>query len=182
MYNFTNTKQTLKRIEEWLSKEYSQVHTGRATPMFLDSLSIESYGSFMPIKNVASITLEDAKTLRVVPWDKANMKGIEKAVNEANMGVSVATDEAGLRVIFPMLTTETREKLVKVLKEKLEEARISVRAERETTNKAIDELEKNAALSEDEKFSAKHELQKYVDETNKNLEGIFAKKETEVMN
>src|SRR3989338_8240989 len=130
--------------------------------MFLDSLSIESYGSFIPIKNVASITLEDAKTLRVVPWDKANMKGIEKAVNEANMGVSVATDEAGLRVIFPMLTTETREKLVKVLKEKLEEARISVRAERETTNKAIDELEKNAALSEDEKFSAKHELQKYV--------------------
>lgn len=182
MYNFINTQKSFKRIEEWLSKEYSQVHTGRATPMFLDSLSVESYGSFMPVKNVASITLEDAKTLRVVPWDKANMKGIEKAVNEANMGVSVATDDAGLRVIFPMLTTETREKLVKVLKEKLEEARISVRAERETTNKAIDELEKNAGLSEDEKFSAKHELQKMVDATNQNLEGIFDKKEKEVMN
>lgn len=182
MYNFTNTKSTLKKIEEWLSKEYSQVHTGRATPMFLDSIMVESYGSFMPIKNVASVSIEDPKTLRVAPWDKTQIKGIEKAINGANLGLSVATDDAGLRVIFPMLTAETREKLVKVLKEHLEEARMSVRAERETTNRAIDEAEKNGGMSEDEKFRSKEEMQKYVDETNANLEAIFEKKKMDVMN
>ena len=182
MYNFTNTKQTLKKIEEWLSKEYTQVHTGRATPIFLDGISIENYGSYMPIKNIASVGIEDPKTLRVSPWDKNHIKPIEKAIYEADLGLSVAVDDTGIRVVFPMLTSETREKLVKVLKEKLEEGRISVRSERETTNKAIDEAEKNGGMSEDEKFKSKEELQKYVDETNKNLETIFEKKKGEVMN
>lgn len=182
MYNFNNTKQTLKKIEEWLSKEYTQVHTGRATPIFLDGISVENYGSYTPIKNIASVGIEDPKTLRVAPWDKNHIKPIEKAITEADLGLSVLVDGTGLRVIFPMLTSETREKLVKVLKEKLEESRISVRAERETTNKAIDETEKNGGMSEDDKFRSKEELQKYVDETNKNLEAIFEKKKTEVMN
>ena len=181
MYNFTNAKHTFKKIEEWLSKEYMQVHTGRATPIFLDGIMVENYGSFVPIKNVASVGVEDPKTLRVAPWDKTQIKPIEKAISGANLGLSVIVDDAGLRVIFPMLTSETREKLVKVLKEHLEEARISVRSERETTNKAIDEAEKNGGMSEDDKFRSKEELQKLVADTNNNLEIIFNKKETDVM-
>jgi len=182
IYNFTQSKQEFKKVEEWLTKEFSQLHTGRATPMLLDSVSVESYGSFMPIKNVGSISIEDPKTLRIVPWDKSQIRDIDRAITQANLGLSVATDDQGLRVIFPMLTTETRQKLVKILKDKLEEARISVRQEREKMGREIDEAEKGGGMSEDEKFRLKDELQKLVEGTNKNLEGLFQKKEAEVLN
>ncbi len=175
-YNTQSFKTELKKIEEWLSKEYSQVHTGRATPIVLDSIMVESYGSYMPIKNVAGVTIEDTKTLRVAPWDKNQIKGIESAINASNLGLSVVSDSDGVRVIFPMLTTENRAKLVKVLKEKLEDARISVRKERQS------EIDKTEDLSEDDKKRAKEDIQKAVDESNNNLEVIFAKKETDLMN
>ena len=175
-YNTSNFKIQLKKVEEWLSKEYSQVHTGKATPMVLDSVMVESYGSRMPIKNVAGISIEDAKTLRVAPWDKNQIKDIESAIMASNLRLSVVSDSDGVRVIFPMLTTENRTKLAKILKEKLEDARISVRQER---GSEMDSLED---LSEDEMKRAKDDIQKCVDESNKNLEAIFAKKETEIMN
>lgn len=175
-YNTQNFKIELKKIEEWLSKEYGQVHTGRATPIILDSIMVESYGTHMPIKNVAGITIEDPRTLRVAPWDKNQIKDIENAITSANLGLSVVSDSDGVRVIFPMLTTENRTKLVKVLKEKLEEARITVRKERQNE---VDEL---ANLSEDEKKRGKEDIQKIVDESNNNLETIFTKKENEIMN
>ncbi len=177
-YNFTSTKEEFKKIEEWLRTEYSSLHTGRATPIVLDGISIESYGSFQPVKNVASISVEDPKTLRVVPWDKTHTKEIEKAVQAADIGLSVATDDQGLRIIFPMLTTENRQRLVKVLKEKMEDARISIRKARENT---LDEIKANE-LPEDDEFRAKDELQKLVDEANASLEAVFQKKETEVLN
>jgi ribosome recycling factor len=174
-YNTTNFKQELKKVEDWLSKEYSQVHTGRATPMVLDSVLVESYGSKMPIKNVAGISIEDPKTLRIAPWDKNQIKDIESSIQAANLGLSIVSDSDGVRVIFPMLTTENRARLVNVLKEKLEDARISVRKERG------DEINKTGDLSEDEQKRAKDDIQKCVDESNKNLEAIFTKKENEVM-
>ncbi|MCX6754869.1 MAG: ribosome-recycling factor [Candidatus Nomurabacteria bacterium] len=175
-YNTQNFKTELKKVEEWLSKEYSQVHTGRATPVVLDSVMVESYGSHMPIKNIASITIEDTKTLRVAPWDKKQIKEIENAIGAADLGLSIVSDSDGVRVIFPMLTTENRSKLVKVLKEKLEDARISVRKERQA------EMEKLTDLSEDEVKRGKDDIQKAVDESNNNLEAIFAKKEIDIMN
>ncbi len=175
-YNTISLKSELRKIEDWLSKEYASVHTGRATPMILDSLMVESYGSFMSIKNVASVSIEDPKTLRIAPWDKNQIKSIETAINNANLGLSVVSDSDGVRAIFPMLTTENRAKLVKILKEKLEDARISVRLERQAENEKIGEL------SEDDLKRAKDDIQKTVDESNRNLEAIFAKKEIEVMN
>lgn len=177
-YNFTKAKDEFKKVGEWLSNEYSQLHTGRATPIVLDGISIEVYGSYQPVKNVASIGIEDPKTLRVMPWDKSHTIEIEKAIQAANIGLSVATDDKGLRVIFPQLTTETRQKMVKVLKEKLEDARISIRKAREVI---LDDI-KNDELPEDDAFRAKEELQKIVDESNASLEAVFEKKETEVMN
>lgn len=181
-YNFTNFKSELKKVEEFLSKEYSQLNIGRASPMVLDSVMVESYGGRVPIKNVASVSIEDPKTLRINPWDKSNIKEIEKSIMAANLGLSTAVDDSGMRVIFPQLTGETRQKLVKVLKDKLEDARISVRKLRENVWDEVQEQEKASKLTEDEKFRAKDELQKIIDETNKNLEAIFEKKEAEVMN
>ena len=92
--------------------------------MVLDGVSVETYGAYQPIKNVASVNIEDPKTLRIAPWDKSQIKAIEKAILTADLGLSVATDEAGIRVIFPQLTTETRQKLVKVLKDKYKQRQI----------------------------------------------------------
>jgi len=180
-YNFSNFKTELKKVEEFLGKEYSQLNIGRASPMVLDGVSVESYGARVPLKNVATVAIEDPKTLRVAPWDKGQIKEIEKAINASNLGLSVATDDAGIRVIFPQLTTETREKLVKVLKEKLEEARITVRRERERIWEDVQTKEKEGKLTEDERFRAKDDLQKVIDEVNKNLEANFEKKEREVL-
>ncbi len=177
-YDFSNFKIELGGVEEWLAKEYSQVHTGRATPTLLDSIQIESYGAMGPIKNSASIAIEDARTLRIAPWDKTLIKNIEKAINAANIGLSVSSDDAGVRATFPMLTTENREKLVKVLKEKMEDARVRVRKARDSALGALRE----AKLPEDDEHRGKEEIQKYTDEANKKLEAIFSKKENEVMN
>jgi ribosome recycling factor len=180
-YNFSNFKTELKKAEEFLSKEYSQLNIGRASPMVLDGVNVESYGSYVSLKNVATVGIEDPKTLRIAPWDKSQIKGIEKAIIASNLGLSVATDDQGIRVIFPQLTTETRQTLVKVLKEKLEEQRITVRHERVIVLEDIEAKKKEAKLTEDEMFAAKEELQKITTEANSNLEAIFEKKEKEVL-
>ena len=180
-YNFSSFKTELKKVVEFLAKEYNQLNIGRASPMVLDGVTVESYGSRVPLKNVTSVSIEDSKTLRIAPWDKSQVKDIEKAILASNLGLSVATDDAGIRVIFPQLTTDTRKTLVKVLKEKLEEARITVRRERESVWDKIQAEEKAGKMTEDDKFRAKEDLQKIVDEANKSLETIFEKKEREVM-
>ena len=176
-FNYTNLDKGIKESTEWLSREYSRLHTGRASPMYLDGVMVEAYGSLQPIKNVGSVTIEDARTLRIALWDKSVIKDVEKAITAANLGVSVAADAEGIRVIFPTLTTENRSRLVKVLKDKLEDARISVRKEREN---ALDEL-KTADLPEDDDHHAKDEIQKRVEAANSKLESIFEMKENELM-
>lgn len=180
-YNFSVFKNELKKVEDFLGKEYRELNVGRASPMVLDGVSVESYGAYMPIKNVASIAIEDPKTLRIAPFDKNQVKDIEKAIMAANLGLSVATDDVGIRVIFPQLTTETREKLVKVLRQKLEDSRITVRKERENVLSLITAQEKEGKMTEDELFRAKEELQKIINEANGNLETTFEKKQKEVM-
>lgn len=181
-YNFSNFKNESKKVEDWLAKEYSQIHTGRASPILLDSVFVESYGTLMALNTVASVSIEDPKTLRVAPWDKNQISAIEKALQASNLGFSVVADSAGIRVIVPPLTTERRVSLVKSLKGKLEEARVSLRKVREEVLSDIQDIEKDGGMSEDDKFRAKEELQKLVDEGNKNLEAVFAKKENDVMN
>jgi len=180
-YNFSNFKTELKKVGDFLSKEYNQLNIGRASPMVLDGITVESYGARVPLKNTASVSIEDPKTLRVAPWDKNQIKDIEKAIAAANLGLSVATDDLGIRVIFPQLTTESRQSLVKVLKEKLEEQRITVRRERERIWEDVQTKEREGKLTEDEKFRAKEELQKIIDEANRNLEASFEKKQKEVI-
>jgi len=179
-YNFGNFNTKTKEIEEWLKREYSGLRTGRATPAILDVVSVESYGSKMAINQVASVTIEDAKTIRISPWDPTQVKGIEKAIKDSNIGLSVVVDDKGLRAIFPELTTERRTQILKVAGQKLEEARVSVRSERERVWEDIQEQEKGGKLTEDDKFRLKEQLQKLVDDANSKLEALFKKKEEEI--
>lgn len=180
-YSFNEMKSSGEKIVTWLQGEYRSIQTGRATPQVLDLVNIDMYGTRTPIAHSASITVEDPRTLRVSPWDKSIFGQIEKAINDADLGLSVSTDDQGLRVHFPALTTETREKLVKLLKDRLEDSRIKVRALREETNKDIDAKEKAGEYGEDEQHRFREECQKMVETINSQLESLFDKKEKEVM-
>src|SRR3989344_101695 len=179
-YDFNPTKTKLKEIEEWLKNEYHSVRTGRATPLLLDSVQVKSYGSRLPIKQVAAVMVEDARTLRITPWDKTQMKEIECAIIAANLGVSVSGDQTGIRITFPDLTSESRARFVKVMREKFEEARITMRQARDKIWSTIQEAEREGTLAEDDKFRAKEELQKIVNENNRALEEIKNRKEAEI--
>lgn len=181
-YNFSDLKKRVKNVEDWLTKEYGGIRTGRATPSILDNVKIMSYDNMMPISQVASITTEGPKSLRVVPWDTSVNKAIEKAIVESNLGLSVVMDEKGVRVMFPDLTVERRQSLVKLAKQKLEDARISLRKERDMTWDDIQKREEDGAVTEDEKFRLKNEMQKIVDETSKKLQDMADKKEQEMNN
>ena len=180
-YDFSGFKKKVTDVGEHLGKELATIHTGRASIALLDMVSVESYGSRVAISHVASITTEDARTLRIVPWDKANAKAIEKAIGEASLGVSVSVDDQGLRVFFPPLTTERRVVFTKMAREKVEEARVGVRNEREKTKNEIIAEEREGAMSEDEKKIALENLQKLVDETNNSFELMGEKKEKEIL-
>ena len=130
----------------------------------------------------SNITTEDAKTVRVEPWDATIGKNIERAINDSNLGLSVAPFEKGLRIIFPDLTEERRLQFVKVAKQKFEEAKVSIRALRDKTSTAIDEKEKAGGMGEDDKFRLKEEMQKIIDAANTKLQELTDKKESEIRN
>lgn len=180
-YDFSGFKSRVAELSEHLGKELSAIHTGRASSAILDGIYIESYGAHLAIQHVATIANEDARTLRIVPWEKANGKEIEKAINAANLGVSVSTDDAGLRVFFPPLTTERRVAFTKIVRDKVEDSRVSLKGAREQTKNSIIEAEREGGMSEDEKTRSLEDLQKFVDEANSSLESIGAKKEKEIM-
>lgn len=180
-YDFSGFKKKAGEVAEHLNKELSAIHTGRASSAILDGIFIESYGAHLAVQHVATIANEDARTLRIVPWEKANGKEIEKAINAANLGISVSTDDAGLRVSFPPLTTERRIAFTKIVRDKVEDARVTLKGAREQTKNNIIETEKEGGMSEDEKIRALEDLQKFVDEANGSLEAIGEKKEKEIM-
>ncbi|GMU74112.1 MAG: ribosome-recycling factor [Candidatus Campbellbacteria bacterium] len=180
-YNFTHLKTKTKEIGDWLGKELSAIHTGRASAALLDGIRVSAYGSMMPINQLANIGVEDARTVRITPWDHSVASGIEKAIQDASLGVSVGNDGKGIRVSFPELTGESREKYVKIVGKKLEEARISVRSAREEVWSDIQKQEKDGAMSEDDKFRAKEEMEKIIKEGNEALDALAEKKEKEIL-
>ncbi|MEZ4104518.1 MAG: ribosome recycling factor [Candidatus Paceibacterota bacterium] len=174
------TEKKLREVTEWLTKEYSGIRTGQASVALLDNVSVESYGARVPVQQVGSISIEDARTLRIAPWDTGQIVALEKAIQEADLGVSIATDSAGVRVIFPELTSERRVQLTKLAKSKLEDARVSVKAIRDDLMKDIDKQFKNGDLGEDERFSLRDGVQEMVENTNNKLEALFVSKEKEL--
>lgn len=176
-YNFSDFKLAGEAALDWLKKEYSVVRNNQATPTILDGVLVESYGSKVPINQVASVLGAGPKSLLITPWDKNVTSDIDRAIRESNLGVSVVLDGQGIRVSFPDLTSERRIVLVKIVKEKFEEARIRVRSERE---KNLSEIDKSD-FSKDDKFRLKNELQKLVEEINGKLETLASKKEQEIL-
>ncbi len=179
-YDFKSLKEKTGDAEQWLSKEYSSIRTGQATPAVLDGVFVESYGSKMSIQQLASVGIEGLKVLRITPYDMEQAKGIEKAIAQSNLGLSVAIDDKGLRITFPDLTAERRASYLKIAKEKLEEARKKLRVARDEVWKDIQEREREGTIREDEKFRLKDEMQKIIDAASSKIEGHLERKEKEI--
>lgn len=179
-YDFSKLDSNIQETEEWLVREMSSVRTGRATPAILDTIKPEVYGSRTPINQVAAVNIEDARTLRIVPWDKSLTKVIEAAIQNADLGIGVGSDDQGLRVSFPELTAERRTMLLKVANDKVEQARITLRGHRTDAIKALDAAEKEGGMGKDELARFKDEVQKKIDAGNVALDALGKKKEQEI--
>jgi regulator of sigma E protease len=179
-YNFSAFKQGIKEAEDWVTKEFTGLRTGRATLALLDGIMVESYGTMMPLSSVANMSVEDARSIRISPWDASQIKEIEKAIIASPLGISPTIDEKGLRVIFPDLTSERRVMLMKVAKEKLEDGKIRIRQEREKTIKDINAKEKDGEYGKDEAERNRGEVDKLVKEANAKLEEVLTRKEKEI--
>ncbi len=180
-YDFKPFEKRIAEIVAHAQKELAGIRTGRAAPAILDGVQVESYGSRVPISQVAGVAIEDARTLRISPWDSSLGKEIEKAIVAANLGLSVGSDERGVRVSFPELTADRRTQLVKLAKEKVEESRAALRVARDEVWSEIQKREKDGDLTEDDKFRAKDDMQKRVDTANKQFDDLLERKEKEII-
>lgn len=180
-YDFIQFKKQLAGAEEWLKKEFQQIRTGQASPAILDGVKVMVYGSPMSLKEVASVLIEGARTIRIQPWDKAQVKEIEKSITVANLGVSTVVDGDGVRINFPELTGERRAVIARTAKDKLEEAKKEVRRHRDAVIKDLQAKEKEGGFGKDEIFRLKNETQKIVDEAVKKLDDAYARKEKEIL-
>ncbi len=179
-YDFSRLKANIKETEEWLARELSGVRTGRATPTLLDSVKPEAYGARTPLRELASVSVEDARTLRIIPWDMSLLKALEKGIADADLGVGIATDDQGLRVSFPELTSERRIQLSKIAGDKTEQAKVTLRSHRTDALKALDTAEEAGGIGEDEIKRLKAEIQKLIDESNDTLLKALERKEEEI--
>jgi ribosome recycling factor len=156
------------------------LRTGRATPALVENIKVDYYGAKNLLKAMASITVDDARTLRIKPWDIDAISQIEQAIRSSELGVQAIAEKDIIRVIFPEITDESRKALLKILAEKLEEARISLRREREEVWRDIQDKEKEGDISEDDKYRYKDELQNFIDAAVKKLDKITSNKEKEI--
>ena len=179
-YDFSKLKTNIAETEEWLVRELSGVRTGRATPALLDSVKPDAYGTRTPLREIASVSTEDARTLRVIPWDMTLLKTIEKGITEADLGVGVSTDDQGLRISFPELTSERRQQLSKIAGDKTEQAKVTLRSHRTDALKALDAAEKEGGMGKDEVARLKVEVQKLIDAGNDALMKVLERKEAEI--
>jgi len=177
----SNHQTEFSKAIDHFKTEISSLKTGRANPAILDSVRVEAYGTLNPINQVATVSLSDARSLAIQPWDKGLLKDIEKAIIEADLHLSPVNDGERIRLNMPPLTEETRKDAVKLLNYKSEEAKIAVRLLRDKIKEEVIEAEKNKEFGEDEKFRLLEELDKVVGKYNEEIKVLADKKEEEIM-
>lgn len=174
-------KEDFAKVVDHFHKEINTLRVGRANPEILDSVMVEAYGVKNKVSGLASVSVTDARSMAVQPWDKSVLKDIEKGIVEADLGLSVVNDGEKIRLTMPIMTEENRKGLVKKLNEMMEEARTSVRKVREEVKQAIEAAEKAKEISEDDKFRFIKELEEAVQAKNEEIKVLRDKKEVDIM-
>ena len=173
-------KTDLDKCIESLTEDLSQIRTGRATPELISDVLVNAYGTQAPLKNYATINVSDTRSLVVIPWDKSIIENISKGISSANMGFNPVSEGDHVRVTIPDLTEERRKEYVKVMKDRVEDARIAVRQVRQKFMQEIDDQQKGG-FSEDQADRLREEGEKLVKESNASIEEMREKKEQELM-
>jgi ribosome recycling factor len=174
-------KPEFEQVLAHLDKELHNIRSGRANAALIEDVKVESYGSMMELKGLASISVPDAKTIQIEPWDKNVVKDIEKALIIADIGMTPNVAGTVIRLIMPPMNEENRRETVKVVNQKGEHAKIGLRSVRETIRESILAKEKNKEIGEDERFRLLEDLDKVVGEWNRKVDALVKEKEEEVM-
>jgi ribosome recycling factor len=170
----------LDKTISFLDRELAKIRTGRANPSLVEDVICDCFGQKFPLKQLAAISTPEPKQILIQPWDKSYMEGIVSALEKTGVGANPIVDKDVIRITLPPLTEEYRKNLLRILSEKQEEARKTMRRWREEAWKEIQEGEKAGEIREDDKFRAKDELQKLIDEYNEKIEKIGEGKKKEI--
>ena len=178
--NLNDYKDNFEKVIEHTKQEIGTVRTNRATPALVENIMVDAYGTKTPVVQLASITSPETKQMIVQPWDKNVLKDIERAIESASLGLSVANEGMFLRIIMPPMTEETRKEIIKMLHEKLERGKISLRGVRDEIKEEINKALREKEVSEDEKFKLIEELDKTTREYSDVIDEMGEKKEEEI--
>jgi ribosome recycling factor len=178
---FKHSEQRMQKAIEATRNDFASVRTGRASPALLDRLHVEAYGSQVPLKQVASVSTPDARTLQIAAFDRNTIGGIRKAIETSDLGLTPNIDGSNIRLSIPPLTEDRRKDLVKVIRKKAEDGKVAIRNVR---HKGVDEakaLFKDGKITEDENKRAAERIQKMTDKYIKDVDSLVAGKEKEIM-
>lgn len=170
----------MKKTVEATHREFNTVRTGRASAAFVEGLKIEYYGQDVPLRQIAGISVPDSRLIVIQPWDPKALADIERAILKSDIGITPTNDGKVIRLNVPAITQERREELVKLVKKMAEDGRVSLRSARHVANEAIDKLEKEKKISEDEKFKGHKDTQKLIDKYSEEIDNLLKAREEEI--
>lgn len=176
-----NTEEKMKKAFDSVAREFSEVRTGRANPSLVEGLHVDYYGTPTLLKQLASISVPDQHLIVIQPWDPTAIPEIEKSIMKSNLGINPSNDGKVVRLSVPLLSKERRQELVKLVHNMTEEGRVSLRTIRRDAKEALEKLEKDKAISEDDKFRGIDELQKLVDKYIAKIDELLKNKEKEIL-
>jgi len=174
------TENLMKKAVEATKREFSEIRTGKANPKMVEGLMVNYYGTPTPLKQIATITIPDAKLIIIQPWDVNSIESIQRAILSSNLGFNPIIDGKTIKVPVPPLSEERRQELIKITKYMLEEGKISLRTVRREAIEKIRNLEKEKKISEDERYKLEEEVQKLIDKYTQELEKLFEEKKKEL--
>lgn len=176
-----DVERRMNRAIEALERELATLRTGRATPSLIENVSVEYYGTPTPLKQIASISAPDARAIMVQPWDKQALRDIERSLMRSELGFNPSNDGNVITVPIPPLNQERRQELVRLLKRKIEDGKVSVRNVRRDGLESLRKLERDKAISQDQNRRSQDQLQKTTDAFIKNIDQVSTAKEAEIM-
>lgn len=171
----------MDRAVDAFKRDLLQLRTGRATPALVENIDVDYYGNMTPLKQIASISAPDSRAIMIQPWDTGSLREIEKSLMSAEMGFNPSNDGATITVPVPQLTTERRQDMVKLLKRKIEDGKVSVRNVRRDGMDSLKKMEKDKSISQDETRRAQEQLQKSTDGHTKLIDETGSAKEAEIL-
>ncbi|MBR1613004.1 MAG: ribosome recycling factor [Succinivibrio sp.] len=176
-----NAQERMEKALASLDSRMSKIRTGRAQPALLDGIMVDYYGSPTPLRQVAQINVEDARTLKLSIFDRNSIKAVEKAIQQSDLGLNPVVAGTEIRVPLPPLTEDRRKDLVKIVKGEAEQCKVEIRNIRRDANQALKDLQKNKEISEDEQRTGEEKIQKFTDDFIKKAEDLLSAKQKELM-